>query len=115
MDNITLTKLAEITGGKLNSSADDNQFVNAVTIDSRRVRDHSVFFPLQGANCDGHQFIADAFANGAAAAIANTGWQVSPEPLNKPIIFVDESLVALHKLAAWWRSQIQGKLVAITG
>jgi Alr-MurF fusion protein len=115
MDNITLTKLAEIIEGKLNSTADDNQFVNAVSIDSRRIGEHSVFFPLQGATYDGHQFIADAFANGAAAAIANTSPQLSPELLDKPIIFVDESLAALQRLAAWWRSQIQGKLLAITG
>src|SRR5689334_4650650 len=115
MDNITLAKLAEVTEGKLNSSANDNQLVNGVTVDSRRVSEHSVFFPLRGATYDGHQFIADAFANGATAAIADSDWPLSADLADKPIIVVDDSLAALQRLAAWWRSQIHGKLVAITG
>src|SRR5215468_6454627 len=102
MDNITLAKLAEVTRGKLTITADDNQFVNGVSIDSRRVSEHSVFFPLRGATYDGHQFIAESFAKGATAAIADSSCPLSPELLDKPIILVDESLAALQRLAAWW-------------
>ena len=116
MDNLTLAQLAIVTSGKLNALADPEQVVNAVTIDSRRIGKNCVFFPLKGGNTDGHQFITDALANGAAAAVAAENWlERLPDLSSKPVIVVDDSLEALQRLAAWWRTQIEGRVIAITG
>jgi len=42
---------------------------SSVSVDSRTVREGSLFVALPGANCDGHSFVEAAFKNGACAAL----------------------------------------------
>ena len=44
--------------------------VTSAVVDSRQAQPHGLFVALPGAKTDGHLFIADAFARGASAAIA---------------------------------------------
>ena len=106
-----------------------------VTIDSRQVQAGSLFVALQGEKRDGHEFISDALARGAAAIIAEArggrglgpnvhlidttsqgvaGLQPSPPPL--PVVFVVEaSLRALQQLSALWRRKFRCETIGITG
>ena len=43
-----------------------------VRIDSRQVQPGDVFVAIQGASCDGHQFIGQAVANGARYIVCET-------------------------------------------
>ncbi|MDD4615531.1 MAG: UDP-N-acetylmuramoyl-tripeptide--D-alanyl-D-alanine ligase [Alphaproteobacteria bacterium] len=84
-----------------------------VSIDSRTARKGDLFIALQGPNNDGHEFVASAFASGAAAAI------VSRQPLNLkpgvPLLFVQDTFEALQDLARAARARARGKIIAITG
>lgn len=87
--------------------------IRGVSIDSRKVEKGNLFVPLQGEKADGHQFVQTAIENGAAASF----WQkdVPNPPENLPLIFVDDTLAALQELARSYRSELDIKVVGITG
>ncbi len=106
-----------------------------VTIDSRQVRAGSLFVALQGERRDGHDFIPDALARGAAVILAearggrglgpnthlidcvNSGVAgLQPSPLSFPSVFiVESSLRALQQLAAFYRRQFACRTIGVTG
>jgi len=109
--------------------------VSEFVVDSRQAREDSVFVALAGARTDGHLYIKDAFARGAACAIVEraldagvtldlratartTRDKVPPPPV---CLLVEDSLAALQKLAQWWRArwglewQPKGRVIGITG
>ncbi|MEK7405035.1 MAG: UDP-N-acetylmuramoyl-tripeptide--D-alanyl-D-alanine ligase [Acidobacteriota bacterium] len=81
------------------------------SVDSRTVRPGELFFALPGPKHDGHDFVAEAFAKGAVAAVVE-------RPMNGaggPALRVASALGALEALAAWARRQWKGAVVAVTG
>ena len=96
--------------------------ISDVVIDSRRATAGALFIALLGENRDGHDFIGDALARGAAVIIAETrarnmglgpsvhfvdvaGLQPSPGFSGPVVLIVPSSLQALQDLAAFWRSR----------
>ncbi len=113
-DVLTGTKGRLVAGTPL---APDYLFAS-VAIDSRQVSSGALFFALPGAAMDGHTFIDQAAANGAACAVVREEWLAARDdgyPLPLPVIVVPETLQALHDLAAWWRSLFPVPLVGVTG
>lgn len=87
--------------------------VRGVTFDSRHVPASSVFVAVPGAHADGHDYVAGAAAQGAAAAIVER-----PVPgVALPQILVDDARRALASAAAWWYGDPSHHLgvVGITG
>ncbi len=84
--------------------------VTGVVIDSRRVAPGALFVALRGERFDGHDFLAQAEAAGAVGVLLE---RPMPSPL--PQILVQDSRQGLGRLAAAWRRQLPGKLVALTG
>ena len=80
-----------------------------VVFDSRTATSGSIFAALVGQAEDGHDFVADAFRNGATLALV-----ARPVPGNH--ILVKDVLVALSKLAREVRSRLKNlKVIGITG
>lgn len=116
MDNIKLEQFVSIVEGTISEDFPASQTFNNVSIDSRRISKNSIFFPLEGTQVDGHQFIAEAFRNGAVASVRSKDWVTPVETdFQDQLITVKDPLEALHRLAGWWRSQLPGKVVGITG
>lgn len=86
---------------------------NGVTIDTRKIEKGNLFVPFKGEQVDGHRFVEEALNKGAAAAL----WQkdVPNPPLGLPIIVVEDTLIALQELARSYRSDLDVKVVGITG
>ncbi len=82
-------------------------------IDSRAVRGGEVFFALAGSQTDGHRFVADALARGAAAAVVSRAPEALPE--TGAVLVVEDSEEALHDLARAVRRRVPERLVGITG
>ncbi|MDD3528882.1 MAG: UDP-N-acetylmuramoyl-tripeptide--D-alanyl-D-alanine ligase [Gallionellaceae bacterium] len=82
-----------------------------VSTDSRNLPAGALFVALRGPRFDGHAYAAAALARGAAAVMveASAGLDVAPA------IVVRDSRLALGRLAAWHRSQMPARVVAITG
>jgi len=87
--------------------------IRGVTHDSRAVRAGSLFVAIPGLHVDGHDFVADAAARGAAAAIVER----AIPGLALPQLVVDATPAALATAAAWWYGDPSRDLsvVGITG
>lgn len=84
-----------------------------VSIDSRTLEPGNVFIALKGEQFDGHNFLEQAFAQGASAAVIS---QDIPSDLSKyPFIKVKDTMEALNALGQWSRSQTTAKIIGITG
>ncbi len=87
----------------------DREF-SGVNTDSRALRPGYLFVALRGENFDGHDFLDQAIAAGAVAALVSR-----PIPSALPQLQVANTRVALGRLGAYNRSLYEGPLVAITG
>jgi alanine racemase len=116
MDSLELGKFVSIVEGKVSEDFPAQQTFNNVSIDSRRISKNSIFFPLKGSQVDGHQFIPEAFTNGAIASVVSQDWiKSSTTDFQNRLITVKDSLEAFHRLTGWWRSQLSGTVLGITG
>lgn len=113
---VTLAQLADAVGGRLRDARDAGRLVDAVTIDSRTAGPGALFVPLAGARADGHDFIADAVARGAAGYLTAAGrWPPGAAGDVPGAVVVDDPADALLGLGAWVRDTVDPTVVAITG
>ena len=94
-------------------------FFNDITINSRLKSDNALFIPIKGKKFDGHDFIQEAFKNGATASLVNYNYY--KKNINKAkfydfLIPVDDTLKSLQLLAKYsrMRSKLK-KMICITG
>jgi UDP-N-acetylmuramoyl-tripeptide--D-alanyl-D-alanine ligase len=106
----TGAELIAATGGTLDRSFD----ATGVSIDTRTVQPGDLFIALQGEGRDGHDFVAQALANGAAGAMVHRdpGADMGPDAA---LLRVDDTLAALARLGGFARNRFAGRLVAVTG
>jgi len=111
-----LDRIAHEIGGELHGSGPVSLTVDRVCTDSRGAAPGALFVALQGQQSDGHRFLADAFRNGATAALVAqarlSSLALQPE---WPIIAVPDPLRGLQALARWHRREHIQRVLAITG
>jgi alanine racemase len=94
---------------------DDTTIIDSISIDSRSLQNDkdTLFFAISGPNHDGHVYIEELIQKGVRHFVVN---QV-PEGLTDKANFllVDNTLDALQKFAAFYRSQFDFPVVGITG
>ncbi|MFN5166637.1 MAG: UDP-N-acetylmuramoyl-tripeptide--D-alanyl-D-alanine ligase [Pseudomonadota bacterium] len=78
--------------------------------DTRTLKPGDLFVALRGERFDGHDYLLQAVAAGAVAALAERG--LSP---GLPGLQVADTLQALQALAAAWRARLHLPLIAVTG
>lgn len=105
-----LERVARITGGVF-SGKKTNSVLSGISTDSRNMEPGALFIPLRGERFDGHDYLSQAVRNGAAACLS----EEVIEGLSVPVVRVENTLQALGDLAAAYRLQLNGPLVAITG
>jgi len=108
MKPLSISKLAEII--KAQNIPGGTKTVDSASIDSRNIKQGGIFFAIKGANHDGHDFVRQAFENGAACAVVQKKIDI-----DKPILLVDDTIKALGDLAAFIRVNSAYKVIAITG
>jgi UDP-N-acetylmuramoyl-tripeptide--D-alanyl-D-alanine ligase len=88
----------------------------AVCIDTRTGASGELFFALRGERFDGTDFVPDALAQGAAAAVVARGSadRLDRAPLER-LMLVDDARLALGRLGAYWRGRCANPLLALTG
>ncbi|MGP1939024.1 MAG: UDP-N-acetylmuramoyl-tripeptide--D-alanyl-D-alanine ligase [Arsenophonus sp. ET-DL9-MAG3] len=113
MISISLKQLACVTEGvlyQINDYYRDNLWINVITTDTRYRKINSLFIALKGKNFDGHHFIEEAICSGAKALLVD-----HPLPVSFPQIIVENTRLAMGKLAAWIRLQSKAKVIGLTG
>ncbi len=79
-----------------------------VAFDSREVGPGDLFVALKGTATDGHRYLDDVFARGAAGALVS-------QPTAQPAVQVSDTMVALQQLGAAARARMAGKVIGVTG
>lgn len=102
-------KAAEAASGKAQGAKWN---ATRVAIDSRTVQKGDLFVAIKGDNFDGHQFVKDALAKGAVAAVVS---HVSDDYKDAPLVVVNDTLKALEGLGRYARKRSKAKVVGITG
>jgi UDP-N-acetylmuramoyl-tripeptide--D-alanyl-D-alanine ligase len=82
-----------------------------VSTDSRTIQPGDLFIALRGEKFDGGSFAVQALKQGAAGVVL----EHAQAPEIKDAIRVDDTRLALGKLAAAWRARFRLPVVAITG
>ena len=87
--------------------------ITSVVTDSRKVQPGALFVALPGARTDGHKYLAEARAAGAAAAmvLADRG----ERPAAFDLIVVGDTLAALGALARTHLGRLRAGVIGITG
>lgn len=104
----TSQDVADATGGKVTGS----WYATGVSIDSRTLVPGDLFVALSDSR-DGHDFVATALQNGAAAAIVDH----IPDDVadDAPLLIVGDVLAALVALGIAARARTDAKVIAVTG
>ena len=106
---LDLYEIAEVLSAKNDvTQLFENVALRNAEFDSRLIESGDLFVPLKGAR-DGHDFIATAFAQGAAATL-------SERPVAEgAYILVDDVLTAFQRLAQYYLEKMQVDVLAVTG
>lgn len=110
----TIKQIADMCGANWNGN-NAGLLVSGVTTDSRRAEAGQLFVPLAGEQFDGHDYAEQAINNGAVAALWQKGREVPEALADVPLLLVGDTLVALQRLAAAYRSELVVRVVGITG
>ena len=103
-----LYEIAEVLSAKNDVTQFENVPLRNAEFDSRLIEPGGLFVPLKGAR-DGHDFIATAFTQGAAATL-------SERPVAEgAYILVDDVLTAFQRLAKYYLEKMQVDVLAVTG
>lgn len=87
--------------------------VAGVSTDTRTIQKGNLYVPLVGENFNGHDFVEAAISNGASGTL----WQKNQPnpPTDVPLIYVEDTLLALQSLAKNYLASLSTKVIGITG
>lgn len=110
-----LERIAHELGGELRG-ASSSLVIDRICTDSRGAAPGALFVALKGQQTDGHRFLADAFRNGASAALIAKD-RLASAALDPAwhVIVVPDPLRGLQALARWHRREYFQRVLAITG
>ncbi len=100
-----IENVAEVIGSQAAGGS-----VTGWSVDTRTLAPGDLFFALRGPVHDGHDFVNAALAKGAVSAVVGKDF-----PGSGNLLRVDDTLLALQKVAGWARERWGGRVVAITG
>ncbi len=115
MKALTAGEIARVVGGVLAARTPADVSVTSAAVDSRAVAAGALFVATRGERADGHDFAAAAVAAGAHLVLAERALVAADgQPL--PCVVVPDTVLALGRLAAWYRATVvPARVVAITG
>lgn len=109
-----LEELVAATNGKVRS-----QFARefqGVGTDSRSQLKNKIFIALKGDAFDAHDFLNQAVASGASALVVHRLPDNAKVVLDQvTVVEVDDTLMALQKLAHFWRQKMRARILGLTG
>jgi UDP-N-acetylmuramoyl-tripeptide--D-alanyl-D-alanine ligase len=107
----TVAEIVAATGGRPEGLLDGP--ISSVSIDSREIQAEALFVAIKGDTHDGHDFVAKALEQGAAAALVSEAFHARNG--GERLIVVSDPLEALTKLAVAARARSRAQIIAVTG
>lgn len=107
MISLSLKTISYITNGQLYGK---DLLIDKIIIHTKKIIPGCLFIALIGKNFDAHIFIKDAIKKGCSAILTQ-------QHINShiPYIIVNNTSLALGKIANWIRNETHAKILAITG
>jgi len=109
---LTLGQIAEFVNADGSFDASAEAF--AYSIDSRSIKAGELFFAVKGERLDGHDFVEQALANGAVAAVIRRD-EARRYSDPRRLLLVEDTLSALQTLATSVRKLWGKPLIGLTG
>ncbi|MDR1350046.1 MAG: UDP-N-acetylmuramoyl-tripeptide--D-alanyl-D-alanine ligase [Zoogloeaceae bacterium] len=107
----SLARIAKAVSGRLVAGGGNIKLVGVAT-DTRQACAQCLFVALQGERFDAHDYLEEAVAQGAVALLAHSADKL---PQGVPVILVEDTRLALGRLAAAWRRKCSCPVIAVTG
>ena len=111
MKELRLSDLSYGVKGILHNEG-TGEVIKGVSIDSRKVTEGDLFIAINGERMDGHDFIGEAIKNGCRAVMVHKDIE---DTVKVPVVRVEDTLIALHKMAAYYISLFNIPKIAVTG
>ena len=111
MQRLDVADIVRATNGELICGEADF-VISGITTDSRKAGHNMLFVAIAGENNDGHDYIGNAFENGADAIVTHRD---IPKRDGKSIIRVKETRTALGDIARFYKEKYNLPTVAVTG
>jgi UDP-N-acetylmuramoyl-tripeptide--D-alanyl-D-alanine ligase len=112
---IPLAELLDATGATVIGALEPRTEFRWIERNSRDVSPGDLFIAVEGEVHDGHIFVDDAAAHGAAAALVRADWAEAHPRAPLPLIAVPAPVDALQQLAASRRRRLDIDVVGVTG
>lgn len=115
MLELNLQEIVKATKGALLKEADVKE-IKAVSTDTRKIEEGTMFIALKGENFNGNNYVLDAFNKGAKIAIVDeVKCDLNELKEDVALIKVKDTGRALMDLAKFYREKLGLKVVGITG
>lgn len=114
MEPISAIEIAQAVRGQIIHGKGESHFVR-ISTDSRDISPGDLFVALKGEHFNGHNFVLDAIAKGAAGAIVSHDFFPNITNTNVALIAVNDTLKALGDLSAYYRQKLPTHIIAVTG
>ncbi|MEN3931316.1 UDP-N-acetylmuramoylalanyl-D-glutamyl-2,6-diaminopimelate--D-alanyl-D-alanine ligase [Microvirga sp. W0021] len=93
----------------------DGNDITGTSIDTRTIQNGDLFFALAGDARDGHDFVVNALANGAGAAMVSLSRAEGLKSAGRLFAVPGDVLEGMQKLAVAARNRAKGPVIAVTG
>lgn len=114
MIHSTLGEIAEAIGGRV--IGDRDLAIRGVGIDTRDDLEGRLFVAIRGERHDGHDHLASAADAGAVASLVDRVWlDRGGDAGGVPLVAVDDTVLALGRLASFHRGRLAGRVIGVTG
>lgn len=114
MNSLRVEEILESTSGKL-ISGEIGATISKIVIDSRQVDPDSLFIAIVGENNDGHNYIESAYENGCRNFLLCDEERDFSKIINANIILVENTEIAMGRIAKYYKNKFDIKVVGITG
>ena len=111
MQRLDVAEIVKATGGRLICGEPDF-VISGITTDSQKAGKNMLFVAIAGEKHDGHDYIGNAFENGADAIVTHRDIPVRD---GKSIIRVEDTRTALGDIARFYKEKYNLPTVAVTG
>jgi len=111
---MTLAEAAQAAGAQLSEPRAGAIAIDAVSTDTRESLAGKLFIALKGERFDAHDFLAQAAAQGAVAAMVDSR-EGLVAPAGLPLLKVEDTRTGFGRLAANWRNRFAIPVIGITG
>jgi len=108
----TLDALVGAVGGRVIGTPAGK--IEGISIDTRTIKPGEAFFAIKGDRVDGHDYVANAVAAGAAISVVAES-KIKKMPKDAALLVVPDVLESLYSLARAARVRSSAKIIAVTG